>query len=106
MIKKLRNSISLLLVVALLLPSVLKLGHHHQHLICNAQHEKHLHQAQEECAVCNFTTAFFLSQKINYCKKRVDIIDGYLNLFTSFSLTSCRHYSFLLRGPPTYTFAF
>jgi hypothetical protein len=102
MIVKLRNSISLLMVVILLTPSIVKLEHHHVHFVCNAKTEKHIHTHHEKCLICNFEFSFYFLTKIKLLSKKTELKDGYNKIpYNSYNSDSSE-YSFLLRAPPLF----
>jgi hypothetical protein len=105
MLRKIKNSISVLVVLALLTPPLVRLEHHHEPFFCNAKQEKHFHTYHEKCLVCNFEfSAFSVTGNViliashafwaNYILPRPD---SFIPFWTKFS--------FLLRAPPVlYTF--
>lgn len=103
MIQKFRHSIAFILVAALLLPSMLRLEHHHERFSCNAKTEKHIHEYHKECAACNFTFSVFLDDFQKISSNKHETLDSYINLFKSCIYSNRHSYSFLLRGPPAYT---
>ena len=103
MIKKLKNIFSLLLLVVLFAPSIVKLGHHHEKFFCNAKSEKHFHNAHEKCIACNFEFSVFLTEKNNIVPAKNELIDSYKDFFKSSQCNNLSNYSFKLRGPPDFT---
>ena len=103
MIQKFKHIISFFMVLTMLMPTILKLEHHHEHFVCNAKNEKHFHNYHEKCAVCSFEFSFFLSDKINNYSVKDKETDNYnRRLIVSF-FSNLSKYSFLLRAPPVFT---
>ena len=98
--RKYKNIVSLLFLIAFLLPSVVKLEHHHEHFICKAKNEKHYHEFHEKCNICNFEFTVFLSDIENIDLQKDNPIDRYANKYVSLSDYNLFQYSFLLRAPP------
>jgi len=63
---KFKYAFSLVLVFTLLAPSVVRLGHHHDHFVCKARHEKHFHDQIVKCEVCAFQFSWFSHPKLFY----------------------------------------
>ena len=100
MIPKFKNIIVLLMVLILFMPSIVKLGHHHEHFFCNAKNEKHFHTLHEQCAVCSFEYSVFLPEKINVTTAKIQLADNYTSCLYRYHFSDRSKYSFLLRGPP------
>jgi len=100
MIRKFKNIVSLLFLIAFLLPSIVKLGHHHEHFICKAKNETNLHVRLDKCIICNFEFASFLSDIENIDLQKDKPIDPYCNQYVSLHNYNLIQYSFLLRAPP------
>jgi hypothetical protein len=100
MIRKFKNIISILLLLVFLLPSVVKLEHHHDHLIAKATSEKRTTVFHENCPICNFEFSAFLSnfEKIDLQKENPS--DSYFNNYNSRYNSDLSRFSFLLRAPP------
>ena len=98
--RKLKNIISILLLLALMMPAIVKLEHHHEHFECKAKNEKHLHEEHEKCSVCSFEFSVFASDAscINFEKEKHS--DKYCNNYSSINYSTQSKYSFLLRAPP------
>jgi len=98
--KLFRHISSALLVLLFMTPTVVKLEHHHEHFVCHARGEKHLHEQHEQCAVCNFEFSLFEDSPNNIftCKSQ-----SYLPEYNSSCVSVARQtprYSFQLRAPP------
>jgi hypothetical protein len=100
MIRKIKNITSLLLLLVFLLPSIVKLEHHHEHFNCHAENEKHLHNFHEKCAVCSFEFSDFSSDIEIIDTVNEKPLDNYSNSYSSIYYSTLSQYSFLLRAPP------
>lgn len=95
-----RNFGALFLLVAFVFPSVVKMEHHHEHHICNAKNQKHLHAHHDSCQVCTFEFSVFSDNhhKIEFQNDKP--IDCYLNHYHSANYYTRSKHSFQLRAPP------
>ena len=100
MIRRFKNITSLLLLLIFLLPSVVKLEHHHEHFECKAKNEKHYHSLHERCVICNFEFSVFLSWSGNIDLQKGNPLDNYSNKYNSQYYSNLSQFSFSLRGPP------
>ena len=100
MIRRFKNITSLLLLLVFLLPSIVKLEHHHEHFECKAKNEKHYHSLHERCVICNFEFSVFLSKSENIDLQKEDPLDNYSNNYNSRYYSKLSLFSFSLRGPP------
>jgi len=98
--KNIRNIFVVLTLMAFLLPSVIKLNHHHENHACHAKSEKHLHQAHENCAICEFEFSIFTSDIDSEVFQKNQPVDNYTDFYRSADFSSHSAYSFLLRAPP------
>jgi len=98
--RKFKNIVSLLFLIAFLLPSIVKLDHHHEHFECKAKNEKHYHEFHDKCNICNFEFTVFLSDIENIDLQKDNPLDRYANKYVSLSDYNLSQYSFLLRAPP------
>jgi hypothetical protein len=103
MIQKLKNTISILMVIMLFMPSIIKIEHHHDHfdepIVCG----KYFHQVHEKCAVCSFEYSVFLSEDINITSSKAELLlDSYNNSYIPFQYSDHSNYSFSLRAPPVF----
>lgn len=98
--KILLKSFSIYLVLCLLSPSLLKLEHHHDHFVCHAKQEKHIHNNHPKCEVCNFEFSFFADQNtiISFKSQPFYIV----KTFEIQQIVDLPDpiYTFLLRAPP------
>ncbi len=100
MIRKFKNIVSLFLLLVFILPSIIKLEHHHEHFECQAKNEKHFHKFHEKCAVCSFEFSVFWSEFENIVSTKEKPLARYYNNYSSVNYSSLSKYSFLLRAPP------
>ena len=100
MVRKFKNITSLLLLLVFLLPSLVKVEHHHEHFECKAKNEKHYHSLHEKCLICNFEFSVFLSNSENIKLQKENPLDNYLNNYNSRNYSNLSLFSFSLRGPP------
>lgn len=83
-----------------LLPSIVKLEHHHKHFICNAKNEKHYHEFHARCGICNFEFSVFSAETKNTDLQKEHPLDNYCNNYCSEYYSNHSTFSFLLRAPP------
>ncbi len=98
--KILLKSFSIYLVFCLLSPSLLKLEHHHEHFVCHAKQEKHIHSLHPKCEVCDFEFSFFATQDpiISFDAQPIYVVKTFeLQQRIDFQNPI---YTFLLRAPP------
>lgn len=107
MSKKIRNKLSILLIIILLSPIAItfsdSLFHHHDHFFCTAQkHEKHFHNYHHKCEISNFVlSSFFKDKQSSIFIKLVSFFDLIINYNSNYFIYSPK-YSFLLRAPPVF----
>lgn len=101
MLKLFRNSISILMIGTLFLPSIVKLEHHHDHFVCNAKTEKHFHDHHEKCSICSFEFSVFMSDEFFSLPENPISFGGYINHYKVGNFSTSPIYTFLLRGPPS-----
>jgi hypothetical protein len=99
-ISKFRNIVSLTLLLVFIFPSIVKLEHHHEHFICKAKNEQHLHEFHENCFVCNFEFSVFSSDHDEIVIQNEQPEDKYTNNYSLVHYTNHAGYSFSLRAPP------
>lgn len=100
MIGNVKNIASLLLLLVFLLPSLVKLEHHHKRFECKSKSGMHYHAFQEKCAVCNFEFSVFSSDFENIVLQKKQPLANYCNHYKSVNYSTLSTYSFLLRAPP------
>ena len=59
---RLKNIISLFLLMVFLMPSIVKLEHHHKHLISRNKMRLPIRFLHEKCPICNFEFSVFLTE--------------------------------------------
>jgi hypothetical protein len=91
------------MVSALLLPSIVKLQHHHLHFECNAKNQKHLHAQREKCLECSFEFSVYAVAQTLQHTPITEVCDRYLPKPYRCSFDDASKFSFLLRGPPVFT---
>jgi hypothetical protein len=104
MFVKLRNIVSLLLIVFLFTPSLVKLEHHHDHFECKTKTEKHIHDHHEKCQICSFDFSIFMSEAFFSLLENPISFGVYINDYKVCNFSSTPDYFFLLRAPPILDF--
>jgi hypothetical protein len=100
MTKRLRNIISLLLLLVFLLPSVAKLEHHHESYLNATSTGKNSQVLFGKCGICNFEFFVFLTGFGNINLQNEKPIVNYCNNYYSFYYSNLSQFSYLLRAPP------
>jgi hypothetical protein len=100
MVKKIKNIISLLLLVVFLLPTLVKLEHQHKLFSIDLRNEKHNTILQDNCPICNFEFSLFISNTGNFHLQNQFFLDNYFNNYNSRYNSNFSQFSFLLRAPP------
>lgn len=98
--KKLKNIVSLVVLVLFLLPPLVQDAHSHEVFVCKAKHEKHFHNDHEKCIICNFEFSTYSFNTEHYKLNTESLPDTYNSLYLSVNHAIQPGYSFLLRGPP------
>jgi len=98
--RKFNKIASLFLLVAFLLPSVVKMEHQHEHFSCKAKSEKHFHVFHEKCNVCDFQFSIFTSTAEIFKTDKTEFIVSYINHYGSAIISNYSAFSFSLRAPP------
>lgn len=100
MIRKSKNITSLLLLLVFLLPTIVKLEHHHEQVAFKAINEKQYQVSHEKCAICNFEFSVFFSSVENIDLQKENPFDSYCNNYNSRFNSNPSQFSFSLRAPP------
>ena len=100
MSKKLKNIASLLLFLTFLLPSIVKLEHHHNQGKSIPTDEKQNHVFRDNCPICNFEFSVFLNSIENIEYQKDIPCDNYCNTYNSRYNSNFSQFSFSLRAPP------
>jgi hypothetical protein len=103
MFRKLKNIVSLLLLLVFLLPSIVKLEHHHEHFEYKASNEKHSHILHDKCIICNFEFPVFLFDFADFDFHKENPSEYFCNNYDSVYYSNFSQFSFLLRAPPLLT---
>jgi len=100
MIRKHKNIISIFLLLAFLTPSIVKLEHHHEHIVSKTADDKHSYAFQEKCPICSFEFSVFLTiiKRVELLKENLP--DKYCNYYQSIFVSPFPSSSLLLRAPP------
>jgi len=101
MSRTLKKITSLFLLVAFLMPSVVKLEHHHENFICKTKKEKRFHVFHENCNICNFEFSIFTSTDEIIEPTKEETLVGYINNYCSAYYYNFSAFSFSLRAPPS-----
>jgi ribosomal protein L37E len=91
----------ILMVAILLLPSIVKLEHHHDHFVCKAKTEKHYHNHHEKCQVCSFEFSSFMSEAFFVLPAKQVSFGVFTSNYKAGNFSNTFDYTFLLRAPPT-----
>lgn len=91
------------MVLALFMPSIVKLEHHHERFFCHEKNEKHFHTLHEKCAVCSFEYSVFLSENITIASAKAELLENDPICFYDSPCSDLSKYSFSSRAPPAFT---
>jgi hypothetical protein len=100
MIRRFKNIISLLLLLVFLLPTIVKIEHHHDNFQCKSLNEKHFHDFHPNCAICNFEFSIFILSYENIDFQKDKPVDNYSKKYNSRFSFNLYLSQFSLRGPP------
>jgi hypothetical protein len=103
MVRKFRNIVSLLLLSFFLIPSIVKLEHHHENIGGKAKNEKHYPSLHDRCVICNFEFSVFLSCSVEIDFQKDTTLFYFCNNYDSVYISNPSQFSFLLRAPPKIT---
>jgi hypothetical protein len=98
--RKFKNIISLLLLLVFLLPTIVKLGHHHGHFIYKEKIEKNTQVLSEKCGICDFEFFVFLSDYEIIDLHNEISLAKYCNNYDCSYYSNLSQFSYLLRAPP------
>jgi len=102
MIRKFNNISAVFLIMVFLLPSLIKLEHHHESTTCHEKNEKHLHTLHEKCAICSFEFSVFIDDDNTVISSRSELVDNFCTSLYNSEYSDLPLYSFLLRAPPVF----
>ncbi len=97
---RLKNIISLSLLLIFIFPASVKLVHHHELFVCKAKGEQHLHVFHKKCNICSFEFSVFSSADNVIHIASNQLVIHYYNNYKSSDHSILEKYSFLLRAPP------
>ncbi len=100
MSRKFKNIASIILLLIFLLPSVIKLGHHHEHFVYDSKSEKNSPVLYGVCGICNFEFFVFLSDLGDIDLQNETPLADYCNNYNCLYYSNPSQYSYLLRAPP------
>jgi len=100
MTRKFKNITSLGLLLVFLMPSIVKLEHHHEHEICGDNTGDHRAFFHEKCLTCSFEFSVFTEDIEKFDFRKEDQSTPYCNNYQSVFFSNLPHFSFLLRAPP------
>jgi hypothetical protein len=98
--RKSRNIISLLLLFVFILPTIVKLEHHHEQFVYKANNEKNIRVFSEKCVICNFEFFVFLSDFADIDLHNEKPLINYSNNYSFLFHSDLLQFSYLLRAPP------
>ncbi len=98
--RKTINIISIFLLIVFLLPSFVKLEHHHEHERYTDNKDSRIKLTHEKCFVCNFEFSIFSSNSPIFLFKPETQDYNYSSNFHPQLFYNHLEYSFLLRAPP------
>lgn len=96
----LKKILALILLALFLTPTVVKVEHHHEHFVCSAKNEKHLHLYRDKCPVCSFEFSIFSFSGDKEAVTRTQYSDAWLNTYQPADFPVFLNFSFSLRAPP------
>jgi len=100
-----KHIVSIILAMILLMPTLIKLEHHHDHNCNHDQDNRSTTLFEEKCFICDFQFSTFVSNEFIPYSISFDYIELRTNSNTSFHYLNNSKYSFLLRAPPVLHFA-
>jgi hypothetical protein len=100
MIRKFNSIAATLFLLVFLLPTIVKLEHHHEHLVSVTINDRQNQVFHGKCAICDFEFSVFLTLGENIDLQKENPLDSYCNNYNSRYNSSLFLFSFLLRAPP------
>src|ERR1035437_6984578 len=98
MVKKLKNIISLLLLLVFLLPTIVKLGHqHHEHFVCNAGSGNISMSTMRSAvsAISNLLPSYQVQKTLIYKRKPLSIVTAIITVSTIVILSPNIHFYYV-----------
>ncbi len=99
--KRFRKILAGLVLIALLLPTAIQIGHNHIHFFCTAKNETHYHIHQDECPICDFEYSIFIKYDTGINFTGLCLCNTNISLYKSEIRQNDSAFSFLLRAPPS-----
>jgi hypothetical protein len=100
MVRGLNKVVALLFLSLFLLPSIVKIEHHHRHNLSDTKNEKHSIVIRDNCPICHFEFSFFITHAGNIDCEKENPSDNYFNNYNSRYNSDVSLFSFSLRAPP------
>jgi hypothetical protein len=100
MIRNFKHITSLFLVLVLLLPSFVKLEHHHKYFINSSGGERHNQHFSDSCRICNLEFSIFITDGKESGLHYETPSDSYSINYDSRDYSFISQFSFSLRAPP------
>jgi hypothetical protein len=97
---KLKYIAAFFLTLVFLAPTIVKLGHHHDHFRCKTPEVKHFHEKHEKCEICKFEFSVFSTEKAEIDLQTEKPSDRFRNNYHSLNFPDNSQFSFFLRAPP------
>jgi hypothetical protein len=98
--RKLKNITTLLLLLVFLLPTIVKLEHHHENFAYKEKVEKNAQVLSGKCGICDFEFFVFLSDyEIIDLHNEIPLVK-YCNNYDCSYYSNLAQFSYLLRAPP------
>ena len=100
MIRRFKHITSIFLVLVLLLPSFVKLEHHHKYFINLSKGENTSQHFSNNCNICNFEFSNFITDGKVPELQNENPLDSYSINYNSQDYSYLSQFSFSLRAPP------
>jgi hypothetical protein len=98
---KFKKILSLVLLLTLFLPSLVKLEHQHGQSDLRAINEDQSDVFHNKCLICNFEFSIYIPPCEKIDLENENDSDSYIIRYTSKYLSNLSQFSFLLRAPPS-----
>ena len=102
MIRKFKHTVSLLLLLVFVLPSVVKPIHHHDHLLLKTKSGIHFSKIQNTCVICSFEFSLFSNDRKDIELRKVTPLLNFEIDYHSVYYPNQSQFSFSLRAPPSF----
>ncbi len=87
-------------MLVFLLPSIVKLEHHHEHNDCSSTNGDHYQEFHDKCAVCDYDFSVIFMDFIDIEIPKAEQLSQYLIDDLPVNDSTPAQYLYLLRGPP------